>query len=77
MSSVVHLPHGSACFADDRGEGRLLRATWHHREDLVVLSLWRGEECTATFRLPHDQVAALVATLQAGLDPAYDVQQRA
>ena len=77
MSQVVHLPYGTECFSDARGDGRSMRATWHHHEDLVVLSLWRGDECTATFRLPHDQVASLVSALQAGLDAAYDVQQRA
>ena len=77
MSAVVHLPHGAATFADPRGDARSLRVRWHHEDDLVVLSLWRGSECTATFRLDVDQVPDLIATLRAGLDASYDVQRRA
>lgn len=77
MSSVVHLPYGAATFADARGDARSLRVRWHHEDDLVVLSLWRGPECTATFRLPVEEVPGLITTLQAGLDASYDEQRRA
>ena len=77
MSSVVHLPYGAETYADTRGDGRSMRVRWHTEDDLVVLSLWRGPECTATFRLDAHQVHALIATLQAGLDASYDVQRRA
>jgi hypothetical protein len=39
-------------FLDERGG---LRVTWHGDEDALVLSVWRGDECRATFRLtPED-----------------------
>lgn len=77
MSSVVHLPYGAETYPDARGDARAMRVRWHHEDDLVVLSLWRGRECTATFRLDVHEVPALITTLQAGLDASYDVQQRA
>lgn len=60
-------------FLDDRGGHRSLRVSWHHETGTVVLSLWRGGVCAATFRLAADEVPALVETLRAGLDAAYDV----
>jgi len=38
----------------------------------VVLSLWRGPECTGTFRLTIDEVPVLIEALRSGLDAAYD-----
>ena len=46
---------------------------WHHHDGLVLLSLWRGGECTGTFRLAVDEVPTLIEALQAGLDAAYDL----
>ena len=36
-----------------------------------MLSLWRGSECTGTFRLEIDEVPTLIEALRAGLDAAY------
>ncbi|MGI5272792.1 hypothetical protein ACQEUU_26850 [Nonomuraea sp. CA-218870] len=38
--------------------------TWH--EGTLVLSLWRGEMCTASFRMPLDDVGRLLDTLDDG-----------
>jgi hypothetical protein len=68
MSEVVPLPVGSEVLPDARGEGRVLRVTWHG--GLAVLSLWRYDRCQATFRLPAADVPALVAVLVEGLATA-------
>jgi hypothetical protein len=51
-------------FADDRG--RVLRASRHPDDDCVVLSIWGGDECLQTFRLPAADAARLASLLFAG-----------
>ena len=72
MAAVSHSPLGAEFFLDTRGDARSLRVRWHHRDGLVMLSLWRGSECTGTFRLSVDEVPTLIDALRAGLDSAYD-----
>ena len=82
MGDVTPIPHRLqhgrqtvAAFADTRGDGRALRVTWHHEPaphgDIVLLSLWRDEECVSSFRLPVDEVPTLIAALRGGLETAY------
>ena len=66
------LPRTGAVFLDPRGEDRSLRVTWHHDQQLVVLSLWRDNVCAGTFRLGADEVPDLIALLRRGLDEASD-----
>ncbi|WP_433500601.1 hypothetical protein ACQP1K_10055 [Sphaerimonospora sp. CA-214678] len=65
MSEVVPLPSFGEVFFDARGQDRVLRVTWH--EGTLVLSLWRGEMCTASFRMPMADVDRLIDTLDEGL----------
>ncbi|GAA3447971.1 hypothetical protein Pve01_71080 [Planomonospora venezuelensis] len=58
------MPSFGEVFFDERGQERVLRVTWH--EGTLVLSLWRGEMCTASFRMPMDDVGRLVDTLDEG-----------
>lgn len=58
---------GGEIFLDARGHGRAMRLSWHPESDIVVLSLWRGEVCAGTFRMPHADVAAFVDALVDGL----------
>jgi hypothetical protein len=51
----------------------VLRVSWHVDNGLVVLSLWRDNVCSGSFRLAVDDVPEMIATLRAGLDAAYDV----
>ncbi|WP_205471747.1 hypothetical protein [Nocardioides sp. SYSU D00038] len=70
MSAPRPLPELESIHLDARGGGRALRVSWHTETGpggVVVLSLWRDNVCTASFRLPGDEVPALVETLQAGL----------
>ncbi len=71
MTTVAPAAPGAEFFLDARGDARSLRVRWHREHGLVVLSLWRGEECTGTFRLPVEEVPILVEALRAGLDAAY------
>ncbi|MFI7044532.1 hypothetical protein [Streptosporangium sandarakinum] len=64
MSEVVPLPSFGEVFFDERGQERVLRVTWH--EGTLVLSLWRGEMCTASFRMPLNDVGRLVDALDEG-----------
>ncbi len=66
-AEVVALPVSGEILHDARGGDRWMRVTWHDEADLVVLSLWRGDACVATFRLAPDLVPSLVNDLVAGL----------
>jgi hypothetical protein len=75
MTAVAPVPDGVEYFLDARGPARALRVSWHHDADLVVLSMWRGQECVASFRLAIEEVPDLIATLREGLDRAYDASR--
>jgi len=66
-AEVVALPVSGGILPDARGGDRWMRVTWHDEADLVVLSLWRGDACVATFRLSPDQVPLLANDLVEGL----------
>ena len=72
MAKARPLPEQGSIFLDARGGDRALRVSWHHENGLVVLSLWRDNVCAGSFRLAVDDVPDMIATLRAGLDPAYD-----
>ena len=72
MTPVAPAVLGAEFFLDARGDARSLRVRWHREQGLVVLSLWRGTECTGTFHLGIDEVPILIEALRAGLDAAYD-----
>lgn len=65
------LPETGAIFLDARGAERAMRVSWHSERDLVVLSLWRDNVCTGSFRLGLPEAATLMEVLQSGLDHAY------
>jgi hypothetical protein len=46
-------------FYDAQRPERRMRVTWHPDKRLAVLSLWDGNECSATFRLPIEDAASL------------------
>ncbi|MEO7350571.1 MAG: hypothetical protein ABIR34_12855 [Marmoricola sp.] len=72
-AAVPPAPLGAEFFLDTRGGARSLRVRWHQTDGLVLLSLWRGDECTGTFRLAVDEVPTMIEALRAGLDAAYDL----
>ena len=73
MPKARPLPEQGSIFLDARGGDRVLRVSWHVDNGLVVLSLWRDNVCSGSFRLAVDDVPEMIATLRAGLDAAYDV----
>jgi len=71
-------PPRRVIFADARGNG--LRATWHAEREEIVLSLWRDDVCTGTFRLAASDASGLAAFLDSHLaarDQATTVLPRA
>jgi hypothetical protein len=72
MTTMSPAVQGAEFFLDARGDARSLRVRWHREQGLVLLSLWRGRECTGTFRLAIDEVPVLIEALRTGLDAAYD-----
>jgi hypothetical protein len=71
MSAARPLPALGSIYLDARGSDRALRVSWHSEADLVVLSIWRDNVCTASFRLGIDEVPELIDMLRTGLDRAY------
>jgi hypothetical protein len=54
----------------------------HPVDSTIVISLWQGDICTGTFRLPAKDAASVISTLAYGLaesvpDPGHDPQVRA
>ena len=71
MANARPLPQAGSIFLDVRGGDRALRVSWHTEAGLVVLSLWRENVCSGTFRLSIDEVPDLIEMLRAGLDRSY------
>jgi len=71
MSAARPLPTVGSIFLDSRGSERALRVSWHSEADLVVLSIWRDNVCSASFRLSIEEVPELIDMLRTGLDRAY------
>ena len=63
MAAVRPLPRTGSIFFDARGADRAMRVSWHEEADLVVVSLWRENVCSGSFRLPADEVPDLIDTL--------------
>lgn len=65
MPAARPLPRTGSIYLDARGDERALRVSWHPEaaDGVVVLSLWQGNVCTGTFRLPVDDVPDLINTL--------------
>ena len=73
MPKARPLPEKGSIFLDARGPERALRVSWHHDNGIVVLSLWRENVCSGSFRMAVDDVPEMISMLRAGLDAAYDV----
>lgn len=67
MTAVRSLPVRREMFGDERGSDRALRITTHPEVGLVVLSIWHGDRCTASFQLPVQDTGRLISALAGGL----------
>jgi hypothetical protein len=75
MHPVKPLPATGEVFLDARGSGRALRVSWHAEADVIVLSLWHGDTCTGSFRLPAADVPDLIDALRDGLVRSYEAHR--
>lgn len=64
MPGATPLPKRGEVFFDRRRADRTLRLTPHPDAGVVVLSIWNGGVCQATFQLPGDQVDLFATTLR-------------
>lgn len=71
MAHARPLPGTGSVHLDARGSDRALRVSWHTEAGVVILSLWRDNVCSGSFRLAAHEVPELIETLRAGLDAAY------
>jgi len=67
---AVPLPREGEVFFDVRGAARSMRLSWYADSRVAVFSIWQGDRCTGTFRLPFGDLARMVQTLQHGPQPA-------
>lgn len=67
------MPRFGDVFADVRGGNRTMRVSYHGDREAVVVSLWVGGMCRASFRMAADDVSRLMSTLseiKLSLDPS-------
>ena len=64
---VAPVPSRASVLVGRDRAGRALRVSSHPELDRVVLSVWQGATCTATFRLASADVPDLVRALTAAL----------
>jgi hypothetical protein len=77
MAEEERLVGDRTWFTDPRSRFRRMCVSAHPDHGLVVLSLWTGDRCTATFRLPPAEAARLVGTLADGLAAGVQASARA
>ncbi|TDC39952.1 hypothetical protein E1211_02890 [Micromonospora sp. 15K316] len=63
MGEVLPMPSLGDLFADTRGEDRSMRVRYHPEREAVVLSLWGGGVCRASFRMPRGDLPRLLSLL--------------
>src|SRR5215467_13379438 len=63
---AVPLPRDGAVFFDVRGEARCMRLSWYADSAVAVFSIWQGNRCTGTFRLPFADLGRMARALQSG-----------
>jgi hypothetical protein len=61
------LPGERVWFYDVRSPERRMAVHSHPRDGVVVISLWRGDRCTSSFRLPLAEGARLISVLADGM----------
>jgi hypothetical protein len=67
MTAKRARPASGDVFVDVRDDSRAMRVSTHRDGDIVVFSIWRGNTCTASFRLDQADVPALIDSLVRGL----------
>jgi hypothetical protein len=62
-----HLFGERVWFYDARGPVRRMGVSTHPTDSTIVISLWQGDICTGTFRMPAQNAAGLISTLAYGM----------
>jgi len=62
-------------FSDARGPVRRMGVSTHPSDSTIVISLWQGDICTGTFRMPAQSAASLISTLAYGMTEAIAVER--
>jgi hypothetical protein len=76
--TVSLLPRQGGWHVDAKRPGHYLRVSGHPEAGLVVLSVWRDNECVVTHELPAGDVPELIALLaKAVLPPEIAMQATA
>ncbi len=70
-----HLYGERVWFYDARGQVRRMGVSTHPADSTVVISLWQGDICTGTFRMPAKDAARLISTLAYGMTEAIPGQR--
>ncbi len=65
-----HLYGERVWFYDARGHVRRMGVSTHPTDSTIVISLWQGDVCTGTFRMPAANAAHLISTLAYGMTEA-------
>lgn len=65
-----HLYGDRVWFYDARGHVRRMGVSTHPADSTIVISLWQGDVCTGTFRIPAKDAARLISTLAYGMTEA-------
>jgi len=65
-----HLYGERVWFFDTRSPVRRMGVSAHPVDATMVISLWQGDVCTGTFRLPATDAARLISTLAYGMTQA-------
>ena len=63
MADLLPLPRLGESFVDARGQERSMRVSLHPEHGLIVLSIWAGQSCRASFQLPLDEAIRLSEVL--------------
>jgi hypothetical protein len=65
-SDAAPLPRLGEVFFDVRGDSRTMRVSWYSGTGIAVFSIWQGDTCTGTFRLPIPELPRMVEALAKG-----------
>jgi len=65
-SDAAPLPRLGEVFFDVRGNSRTMRVSWYADTGVAVFSIWQGDTCTGTFRLPIPELPRMIEALAQG-----------
>src|ERR1700691_3452858 len=65
-SDAAPLPRLGEVFFDVRGDSRVMRLSWYADTGVAVFSIWHGDTCTGTFRLPIPELPRMIDILSHG-----------